>query len=397
MIKTMANCIKIKDQEQKKALNAWAKAGFIGSVIAGTGFGKSRVGVIAIGETLRRGFDRRGIVLVPTTQLQEQFEDEFHKWGYSDVLDRVDILCYQSAYKLQDQNYKIVVCDESHLGMSPEYRKFFENNSYDRLLCMTATPPEESEYKLLLERLAPTVYKITLDECVNKGLISPYELYCIPVELTAEELIDYKKINNSFVYWKYQLGQFDAFNEAKRIMSDKNASAADKQASAQFYRAIRERKKIVDFAANKVSMMKQIVVKHLDRKMLVFSGANEFTDQLCSAVQPLALSYHSGIGKKAKAAAIEKFKNNEIRVLCSTKALNHGFDVPDADMGIICGVTSKSLSMIQRVGRLIRFQENKIGRIVILYVKDSQEEKWVKSSVKNLDNIKWLSSINDFN
>ena len=53
--------------------------------------------------------------------------------------------------------------------------------------------------------------------------------------------------------------------------------------------------------------------------------------------------------------------------------------------------------MIQRVGRLIRFQEDKIGRIVILYVKDSQEEKWVKSSVKNLDNIKWLSSINDFN
>ena len=66
-------------------------------------------------------------------------------------------------------------------------------------------------------------------------------------------------------------------------------------------------------------------------------------------------------------------------------------------MGIICGVTSKSLSMIQRVGRLIRFQEDKIGRIVILYVKDSQEEKWVKSSVKSLDNIKWLSSINDFN
>ncbi len=62
MIKTMANCIKIKDQEQKKALNAWARAGFKGSVIAGTGFGKSRVGVIAIGETLRRGFDRKGIV-----------------------------------------------------------------------------------------------------------------------------------------------------------------------------------------------------------------------------------------------------------------------------------------------------------------------------------------------
>jgi hypothetical protein len=81
-------CRKIKDKEQKKALNAWARAGFKGSVIAGTGFGKSRIGVIAIGETLRRGFNRNGIVLVPTTQLQEQFKDEFHKWGYQDETHR---------------------------------------------------------------------------------------------------------------------------------------------------------------------------------------------------------------------------------------------------------------------------------------------------------------------
>ena len=29
----------IRDTEQRKALNAWAKQGFVGSVIAGTGFG----------------------------------------------------------------------------------------------------------------------------------------------------------------------------------------------------------------------------------------------------------------------------------------------------------------------------------------------------------------------
>ena len=58
-------------------------------------------------------------------------------------------------------------------------------------------------------------------------------------------------------------------------------------------------------------------------------------------------------------------------------------------MGVICGITSKSLSMIQRVGRLIRFKEGKVGSIVILYVADSQEEKWLKKAVKNLKNIIW--------
>jgi ERCC4-related helicase len=46
--------------------------------------------------------------------------------------------------------------------------------------------------------------------------------------------------------------------------------------------------------------------------------------------------------------------------------------------------------MIQRVGRLLRLQDNKIGKIYILYVKDSQEEKWLKSAVKPLSNVVWL-------
>ena len=71
------------------------------------------------------------------------------------------------------------------------------------------------------------------------------------------------------------------------------------------------------------------------------------------------------------------------------KSPYQGFDVPDANMGIICGITSKSLSMIQRVGRLIRFKEGKVGEIIILYVADSQEEKWLKKATKSLKNIIW--------
>jgi superfamily II DNA or RNA helicase len=34
------------------------------------------------------------------------------------------------------------------------------------------------------------------------------------------------------------------------------------------------------------------------------------------------------------------------------QALNQGFDIPNANIGIICGLTSKALSMVQRIGRL---------------------------------------------
>ena len=386
----------VKNKEQKKALNAWAKGGYNGSIIAGTGFGKSRCGVLAVCHIIDKVYDNepkcepRALILVPTVQLQDQFKEEIIKWGKESYLMHIEIMCYQSAYKLVDKDFDIVVCDEVHLGLSPKYRKFFENNTYNSLLCMTATLPEEEEYKLKLYELAPVDYQITIDRCVELGLVSPYEINCIPVELTDIEQADYKKVNNKFVYWKYQLGNFDAFNEAKRVLADSSAAPEMKQAAAQFYACIRARKKIVDFASQKIYALQKLVVNNPEEKILVFGGANAFTDQLAEATETLSTVYHSGKTKKQKEQAIKDFKTGTKTILCSTKALNQGFDVPDAGIGVICGLTSKSLSMVQRVGRLIRFQEDKIGKIYILYVKDSQEEKWLNSSVKNLKNVKWL-------
>ena len=95
----------IRDKEQKKALNSWAADGYIGSIIAGTGFGKSRCGVLAVEYALKNGGD--ALILVPTVQLQEQFLEEFDKWG----VDRtnVEVVCYQTAYKLKGLHYSIVV------------------------------------------------------------------------------------------------------------------------------------------------------------------------------------------------------------------------------------------------------------------------------------------------
>jgi len=374
----------VKDKEQKKALNSWAKHGYIGSIIAGTGFGKSRCGVLAIKKLLQPA--ERALVLVPTTQLQDQFAEEFKKWDAEDVLEHTDIICYQSAYKLEAMHYAIVVCDEIHLGISPKYRRFFENNTYDRLLCMTATTPEEDEYRAYLTNLAPTRYKITLDECVKLGLVADYEIICIPVSLTEEEQKAYKKANNLFVQSKYKLGQFDAFTQAKLILDKK--IAGDAGAAKMFYKAIRDRATVVNHATSKISKSKELLEKHTNDKVLIFSGTTAFTDTMAEELK--GLSYHSKKSKKQREQILEDFKSNKNKVLCSAKALNQGFNVQDASVGIIAGLTSKALPMVQRVGRLLRLNKDKVGKVYILYVKGSQEEKWLNNSIKPLNNIKWM-------
>ena len=380
----------LRDEKQKEAINNWARAGFIGTVIAGTGFGKSRVGVVAVGEMLRRNRLYNALILVPTHILKDQFKEEFIKWGYNDILENVEFMCYQSAYKLINNKYNIVVCDEVHLGLSKEYRKFFKQNTYDYLLCISATAPEEKEYKFYLDTLAPTVFEISLDECVKLGFVAPYKINCVAVKLRSDEQLLYNKANKSFVNWKYKLGQYDAFNEDTRIMANKNSHPEEKKKAIMFYRAIRNRKDVVDNAANKLLLLKDIIERQYGKKVLTFGGSNEFTNKMCDAIN--GVSYHSGIPKKTRDLNLEMFKTGEVTVLCSTKALNQGLNIPDAEIGIICGLTSKSLTMIQRVGRLLRLKKGEHGislpaQIFIIYVKDSQEEKWLKNAVGNLDNV----------
>ena len=384
------NILKIKTDEQKNALNSWASKGFVGSIIAGTGFGKSRCGVLAAAHAIEQS-GGKGLLLVPTTQLQTQFEDEFRKWGKEEALDSMDIICYQSAHKLRGEHYSIVICDEVHLGLSPVYRKFFENNTYDKLLCMTATLPEEDEYRELLVNLAPICYLISLDKCVQMGLVAPYEIYCIPVSMTEDETTAYKKANNTFVQAKYRLGQFDAFNMAKKVLA--GTVDGDKAAAAMFYNSIRARKQVVQHAENKIEYADRIAAEYEDKKILVFSGTNSFTNDMAKHLEGNA--YHSGKSKKKREQILEQFKSGENKILCSTKALNQGFDVPDSEIGIIAGLDSKALPMIQRIGRLLRLSEDKTGKIFILYVADSQEEKWLKIAVSKLNNINWLKSIED--
>jgi superfamily II DNA or RNA helicase len=56
-------------------------------------------------------------------------------------------------------------------------------------------------------------------------------------------------------------------------------------------------------------------------------------------------------------------------------------------MAIIAAGTSKPKETIQRIGRSVRFQEDKVALIFRIYVKGSQEENWLQSAQFAYDTI----------
>ena len=384
-----------KDIEQTKAFKSYVKSGRVGSIIAGTGFGKTRVGVYAVVEALNNS-ELDAIVLVPFEHLKDNFKDEMRKTKQEKYIDRVEFYCYASVKKLinDPKKYSVLVCDEIHLGLTDPCIELYNTDKFERKMFLTATLPEDPLYRARLQSIAPPVYEITIDECVAKGLIAPYKIKCVAVDLTVGEKSQYKTVNANFGYWKGKLG-FDAFNMAQTVLANKGKYGNEMvQAALGFYRAIRQRKTIVDHAKNKIKLA-QLFANSTDGRILVFGGDNSFTDSLADSIDG-SVVYHSKKTKKVKDAALEDFKSGKSRVLCSTKALNQGLDIPNAQIGLICGLTSKALTMIQRVGRLVRIDPDnpdKVGSVVILYVKDSQEEKWLKNALSTIDpsTIVWTS------
>mgnify|MGYP003646117231 CR=1 FL=1 len=388
-----------RDREQWEACRKLRVKGYNGCVLAGTGFGKTRVMVKSIiGWCEQEMIGDAILILVPFEHLKTRFKDEFCKVmgeekGKEFVENHVEMYCYASISKLDPIAFSLVVCDEIHLGLTDKCMEFYAMFKGPKMMC-TATMPEDSEYRKRLINLVPLAYKITIDRCVELGIVAPYKIKCVALELTKEEKAEYKTVNANFGYWKGKLG-FDAFNMAQAVLANKSKYGNEMmQAALGFYRAIRQRKTIVDHAKNKIKLA-QLFANSTDGRILVFGGDNAFTDSLADSITGSVI-YHSKKTKKVREAALKAFKNGEAKVLCSTKALNQGLDIPNASIGLICGLTSKALTMIQRVGRLVRIDPDdpkKIGSIVILYVKDSQEEKWLINSLKTTDpsNIVWTN------
>ena len=69
-----------------------------------------------------------------------------------------------------------------------------------------------------------------------------------------------------------------------------------------------------------------------------------------------------------------------MNVLSTARALDEGANLPRVTFAIIAAGTSKEKSQIQRLGRIIRYEDDKEALLIRLYAKGTKDEQWLKSS-----------------
>ena len=80
---------------------------------------------------------------------------------------------------------------------------------------------------------------------------------------------------------------------------------------------------------------------------------------------------------------LEKFKKGLYRIIVTTKVLDEGTDVPDANMGVILSGTGSKREFIQRLGRLLRPKKDAENTANLIEIISSDTSEIFTSNKRN--------------
>jgi superfamily II DNA or RNA helicase len=404
---------------QKESIKKWWGKQ-MGTIEAATGFGKTFV-ACKIAEFIQ---DKREgatvIVVVPTLQLQSQWEDELNRFGVKNYKVFVINSISKADHVLR---CGLLILDEIHMYAAPTFRKVFDSVKFTWGLGLTATITRPDGLDYILRQRLPVIDTISQTEAKKNGWISNYREYNLPVYLTPRDRAELDSYTKQFNYW-FSKFEYD-FNLAMSCAKMENARSYAQHCglgtdevlrnAVQFARFMRLRKDFLYKTEHKLLMAKKLIEK-FKLKTITFSQSTEFASELHKSLGDRSVLYHSSLptelrvvkGKKTKFGstklrkeALLKFKDNRYKtdVINTAKALDQGFDVQDIELGIITSRTKNPIQHVQRTGRIARnftYKDGtaKKGAIINLYVPDSQDEKWLRACQDNPD-VVWVDSLED--
>lgn len=414
---------KTKDIVQAEAREALRLNNGVGTLLMGTGTGKSRVGVLEICHELDN-FDftsyRPPLIIVPSRKLRDKnWEEEFVKWEKGEEFKKIERSCYVSINKRSGGKYRLVVLDEAH-KITPENYKFFQNNIVERVIALTATRPKDKKKRELLDSLAPVVYTYNLDQAVQDGIVAPFNIHIIWT--TLDDIRRYIKTGNAKKSWyTTEQKQFDYLtsvienNKGKikswrednqeispyisnyqREKSEKRGDDYLKNFSEDNQKEILKKYKEFSYLESQLLIKtmerirfigglesKEIIVEDLitrllleENRFLVFCASIAQTEKLCNGY-----TFHS----ETNSEAFNAFVAGEIDYLAVVDGINEGINFPFIDSAVANKLNNNDINFIQRLGRIVRFREGHRARFFIVAVKGTSEEDAVKSSLKTFD------------
>ncbi len=376
--------LELRDYQQQ-AIKNWKKSSMRGCIVLPTGAGKTAVGISAI-----QTVNASTLVVVPTIDLMEQWEENIseHLTGNNDLnqkisvgklgggeedMQAITIATYDSAYIKAPSignRFKLVIFDEVHHLPAPGYRSIAEQLIAPYRLGLTATIEREDELHELIPYLTGgVVFRLGSQELSNQRHLAEYTIDRIQVSLTPREQEEYETNHAKFLANLRQLGfSTPSMYNLKRLimMSNKNKIARE---------AMLARNKASEIALNsrsKIDELQRILRQNKNTKTIIFTQNNKMVYELSNRFLIPYITYKTVKGERRD--ILEGFKSGRYNAIATSRVLDEGVDVPDAELGIIMSGTGSGRELIQRLGRILRpKKDGRKARLVELVSKHTRE------------------------
>lgn len=367
-----------RSERQELAVSKWIKAGCRGTCAWATGSGKTRVAIIAIKSFLTKNTGKNIKIIVPTEHLKVQWLLELDKYGLS-LQTNVEII--NSAVK-KEERVDLLILDEAHRYGSDSFIEIFKVKHPKLILGLSATFHRLDGRHRIIEKYCPIIDTVTVKEALKNGWLSSYREYKVIVQV--DDFHIYQQASQEFQDM-FAIFNFD-FNLAMKCVTNivyrryygKTLGIASKDMDAISYtwqRALRKRKEFVMNHPDKIEITRKILEARPFSKAITFSGTIKQAEKI-----GIGTVVHSGKTKKKNRLTIEEFSSMPTGVINSSKSLNEGVDIPGLNLAVILTNSSSPNEKIQRIGRVIRKEEDKLAEIFTLVIKGTIEEKWFENS-----------------
>lgn len=294
------------------------------------------------------------------------FKNELIKWGAEKWIDKIEFMCYQTAFKCKGEKVDLLLADEFDYSLSPEYSKVYKNNLFKHKILLSGTLSAD-KHKVLSDLKIPIVSRVEIEQVENAGALNKANYYIVNYLLSNNENEEYINYNRKFA---------------------KLLNSFYKRQDLEMLQIMR--KHFMSNLASSVFVCRKVMTKLFNdpnNKILVFCGLSEQANKVSKQ------SYHS----KTDDVAFKLFDEGKIRVLSVVAKADRGLNINGVNNIIFESPTKSSTKFFQRTGRGRRLKVNDILNVYFLIpyfidlrgnVRPTIVHDWVFKAAEKLETFK---------
>lgn len=361
-----ARVLRVPRPFQSEALQAWLGAKGQGLVVLPTGAGKSHLAMMAI-DAKRRST----LIVVPTLDLVHQWYELLCTTFATEVgvvgggehrVEPLTVTTYDSAYIHMENfgaRFGMVVFDECHHLPGESYALCAKQCLAPFRLGLSATPERpDGRHELTNELIGPVAYRKDIIE-LSGSYLSDYEVQTLAVQLTPQEREEYEAERAVYLAFLRQQGIRMGSPSGWGEFIMRSSGSKDGQRAMAAYR---RQKSLAVAAPAKLDVLAGLLEQHKKDRMLVFTQDNATAYEISRRFLLPVITHQTKVTERSE--ILQRLAAGEYNGVTTSKVLNEGVDVPDANVAVIISGSGSVREHVQRLGRILRKRE---GKRAILY------------------------------